>query len=221
MIKACIFDCDGTLLDTLTSISYCANRALADFGFPVFDSRAYKYFVGDGAANLVRRCLKAAGDTKCSHFDEVLKRYKEYFAVDCMYEVRPYEGINELTEQLKKQGIAFAVLSNKPHEQTVKVISDTFPENTFAAVQGQMEGIPIKPAPDGALFLAKKMGALPEECLYIGDTDTDMKTGNAAGMHTVGVLWGFRERKELEENRAEFIAGCPEEILQIISENFR
>lgn len=212
MIKACIFDCDGTLLDTLESLAYCANRALRDFGFREFPREDYKYFVGDGAANLIRRCLKKAGDEQCSRFDEVFARYKEYFAVDCMYEVKPYDGIVELLGELKARGIAAAVLSNKPHIQTQKVIADTFAQGMFAHIQGQAEELPIKPAPDGALLIAKKLNVRPQECLYIGDTDTDMKTGNAANMHTVGVLWGFRERRELEEHHAEFIAAHPKEI---------
>ena len=216
MIKACVFDCDGTLLDTVVSIGYCANRALRDFGFCEYGMDDYKKFVGDGAATLIRRCLIHAGDSNCDYFEDVFKRYMEYFAVDCMYEVEPYEGIVETVRELKKTGIAVTVLSNKPHAQTLKVIEDTLGTQTFEYVQGQMEGIAIKPAPDGALAIAKALNVEPEECLYIGDTGTDMKTGNAAGMHTVGVLWGFRGRQELVENHAENIIEKPQEMLQLV-----
>lgn len=216
MIKACVFDCDGTLLDTLQSLTYCGNRALRDFGFQEFECDDYRYFVGDGAANLVRRALKKAGDETCSHFEEVFRRYKEYFAADCMYEVKPYRGIPETLKELRKAKIACTVLSNKPHAQTLQIMEDMFEAGTFAAVQGQQDGLPIKPAPDGALRIAEKLGVSPKECLYIGDTGTDMQTGNSAGMHTVGVLWGFRDREELMENRAEEIIKEPKEILELL-----
>lgn len=104
-------------------------------------------------------------------------------------------GMRETLEALKQAGIHISVLSNKPHGQAVNVIADLFGEGYFDAVQGQVDGIPRKPAPDGALKLAEKFGVKPEECLYIGDTGTDMLTGTRAGMHTLGVLWGFRDRK--------------------------
>ncbi len=217
MIKACIFDCDGTLLDTLVSIMYCANRALADFNLPQYGPKEYKQFVGEGARVLMERCLKNAGDETCRDFEAVFLRYCTYFKKDCMYEVKPYKGIVELLHTLKENGIRLAVLSNKPHEQTVKVIADSFDDGLFDYVLGQKEEIRRKPAPDGALLIAKEFGVTPQECLYIGDTGTDMQTGNAAGMHSIGVLWGFRDEKELRENRAELLAEHPREIAAMLT----
>ncbi len=217
MIKVCIFDCDGTLLDTLVSIMYCANRALADFDLPQFGPEDYKQFVGEGARILIERCLKSAGDKTCRGFDLVFSRYRDYFKKDCMYKVKPYGGIVELLHMLKENGIRLAVLSNKPHEQTVKVIADSFEEGLFDFVLGQKEEIRRKPAPDGALLIAKELGAAPQECLYIGDTGTDMQTGNAAGMHSAGVLWGFRDEKELREYGAELLAEHPREIFGMLT----
>lgn len=217
MIKACIFDCDGTLLDTLVSIMYCANRALADFGFAQFEAEAYKKLVGDGARVLIERCLKKAGDERCGAFDEVFPRYREYFKKDCMYQVKPYQGMEELLHTLKKKEIRLAVLSNKPHAETAKVIEDSFEKGMFDFVLGQKEEIRRKPAPDGALLIAKEFGVKPQECLYIGDTGTDMQTGNAAGMHSVGVLWGFRDQAELEQYHAEALAEHPRDIAEILT----
>lgn len=215
MIKVCIFDCDGTLADTLVSIAYNANRALKNYGYMEIPVEEYKRLVGDGAQELIRRCLKRCGDEKCTQFEEVYKRYREYFKEGCTYQVKPYDGIPELLIQLRKRGIKTAVLSNKPHEQTIRVIYHAFPEDTFDMILGFKEEIPKKPAPDGAWKIMEEFQAEAEECLYIGDTNTDMQTGNAAGMHTVGVLWGFRDRKELEENRAEYIAEHPLQILKM------
>lgn len=215
MIRVCIFDCDGTLLDTLASIAHSANLALADFGFSPIPVEEYKKLVGDGAQELIRRCLKRSGDSSCDWFDQVYPRYRAYFAQGCLYEVKPYDGIGELLKRLKQNGIKLAVLSNKPHEQTEKVIGKAFPQGTFDAVLGFKPEIARKPSPQGAELLRKEFGVNAGECLYIGDTDTDMQTGNAAGMHTVGVLWGFRERGELERNHAEYIAADPLEIAKL------
>ena len=82
MKKAVIFDLDGTLSDSIASMKYCGDRALAPFGYGPFPESEYKYFVGDGAANLVKRALVAAGDTELVHFEEAFALYKEYFAKD-------------------------------------------------------------------------------------------------------------------------------------------
>lgn len=218
MIKGCIFDCDGTLLDTLVSIAHSANCALKDCGFEEIPVEDFKNLVGDGAAELIRRCLRRNHDTECENFDRVFASYREYFKEGCKYQVVPYDGITDLLDALKERGILTAVLSNKPHRQTIDVINSVFPGETFDLVQGFVEEIPRKPAPDGALLIASKWKVRPEECLYIGDTDTDMKTGNSAGMHTVGVLWGFRDRQELMENHAETLVENPMEILGLLSD---
>ena len=111
-----------------------------------------------------------------------------------------------------------AVLSNKPHENTEKVVYTLFGENLFSLVRGQSPGVPRKPDPLGALLEAETLGVKPEECLYIGDTATDMQTGNRAGMKTVGVLWGFRSREELEESHAAHIIGKPQELLDLLAD---
>lgn len=216
MKKAVIFDLDGTLSDSLLSIAYSANLALSAFGFAPFEAGRYKYFAGDGAAELVRRCLRNDGDEGLSHFDEVYGKYCEVFEEYCMYQVKPYEGIPELLNGLKARGIYTAVLSNKPHERTLTVIHDLFGDRLFDVVQGQRDGLPKKPAPDGALKICKKLSVLPEECIYCGDTNTDMKTGKSAGMFTVGVLWGFREKEELARNHADAIIEKPQEIIEYL-----
>ena len=124
-------------------------------------------------------------------------------------------GIPEALESLKKQGAKLAVLSNKPHGNTIDVIRKVFGEGYFDLVQGQSELFPRKPAPDGALYLAERLGAAPGECLYVGDTGTDMKTGKAAGMYTIGVLWGFRGEEELLRDGADCIVSEAGELADI------
>lgn len=216
MKKAVIFDLDGTLSDSIASMKYCGDRTLAAFGYGPFQESDYKYFVGDGAANLVKRALLAAGDEKLVHFEEAFALYKEYFTKDCMYQVKPYDGILELLAALKERGVKIAVLSNKPHDQTIDVIETLFGAGYFDLIQGQKDGVPIKPDPAGVFAILRKLELEAGDILYLGDTATDMKTGKSAGAFTVGALWGFREKKELEEAHADALIGHPTELLSFL-----
>ena len=217
MKKAVIFDLDGTLADTIASITYCGNLALSRFGLPSFGEEDYKRFVGDGAAMLVRRALLAAGDERLEHFDEVYEAYLEIFAKDCMYQVKPYEGICALLEELKRLSVRIAVLSNKPDADSIRVVEALFGRGLFDFVQGQREDIPRKPDPAGVYRIMEAFGLPAGDFLYVGDSGVDMKTGRAAGIFTVGVLWGFRDRKELVENGADAVISKPLELLSHLS----
>ena len=212
MIRCCIFDLDGTLLNTLDALTYTTNLTLKEFGYGPVDPEHIKQFVGDGYRMQVKRALMYSGDKELLHYEAALSAYTRLFAEHCLYHVRPYEGIPELLQELKARGIRIAVLSNKPHAQAVDVVETLFGKDYFDAVQGQTDSVPRKPSPIGANRLAEHFRAEKKDCLYIGDTATDMETGKAAEMETVGVLWGFRDRKELEESKACHIAEKPEEI---------
>lgn len=136
MKKLCIFDLDGTLASTLESMAVAANRVLREMNLPEQPTESFKYFAGDGAKELCRRCLRAAGDAECSQYEEMYRKYREYFSETCMYKVVPYEGIPELLEKLKAAGIKISVLSNKPHAQAVDVVETLFGKGYFDAVQG-------------------------------------------------------------------------------------
>lgn len=213
MRKAVVFDLDGTLTDTLSSIKKSADLAVGKFGFGPFTEEQYKYFVGDGAAVLIERCLKAGGDTGLVHFAEAYAEYQKVFAQYCMYQVKPYEGILPLLAALKERGVMAAVLSNKPHQRTLEVIREVFGEDVFAVVRGQQEGVPRKPSPAGVKLIMEQLCISPTELLYLGDTGTDMQTGKAAGALTLGALWGFRTGEELLENHADGLLSHPMELL--------
>lgn len=213
MKKAVIFDLDGTLSDSIASIKYCGDRAIAPFGYGPFPESDYKYFIGDGVVNLIKRVLTASGDRELAHFDEALALYRKYFAVDCMYQVKPYDGIQPLLEALKARDVRIAVLSNKPHAQTIDVVETLFGKGYFDVIQGQKEGVPIKPDPSGVFAILEQLGLTAEDILYLGDTATDMRTGKGAGAFTVGALWGFRDRRELEEAHADAVIEKPGELL--------
>ena len=215
MVQLCIFDLDGTLANTLDSIAGFANEALCRCGWkPILPKEDYRFLVGNGADCLMRRMLS---HTAGAYTEEDVLRlrsvYDDLYGADPMCEVKEYPGLFTVLRTLKQQGIRLAVLSNKPDRDARAVVSHLFPENFFACCCGQREEIPRKPAPDGALLIAKELGIAPQNCLYIGDSGVDMETGRAAGMRTVGVLWGFRDKEELMEHGANALAKAPEDLL--------
>lgn len=218
MYKVCIFDLDGTIADTVESIAHVGNQTLRAFGLPEIPVKDYNFYAGDGADVQVKRMLAAVPGGDKVDYEEVRTQYRKWFAENPFYHVKPYDGILELLEGLKAQGIKIAVLSNKPHGAAVEVVHKIFGRDMFHKIQGQTSEIPRKPSPIGALAVAKEFGALSQECLYCGDTNTDMDTGKAAGMFTIGVTWGFRPRTELEEHHADKIVDQPSEILELAAE---
>ena len=215
MIKLCVFDLDGTIADTITTISYYGNNALKEFGLPEIEREKYKVLVGDGAVTLVERMLNEVSSDDKELFDKVYNKYIWDYDSDFMYLTEVYEGVTELIDELKRRGVKIAVFTNKPEFTAFKVIEILLGDRVDMCI-GNIEERPKKPDPTGLFEIMKNFGVTGDECLYIGDTSTDMKTGNGGGCHTVGVLWGFRDKAELEENNAEFIIEKPEEIIDII-----
>ena len=215
-MKACIFDLDGTLTNTLESMTYSVNLTLKEMGLSQITKDQCRMFVGNGARVLIEESLKVSGDPKASRIEEGMKIYGRIFDQNCTYHVTPYEGIPEMLKALKDRGIHLAVLSNKTDRQTVKVVKEMFGDNIFDYAQGQKDGIRRKPAPDGVWYLMEQMQVSKEECLYIGDSEVDAATGKNAGLKTIGVLWGFRDRKTLETAGADHLIERPEELLQFV-----
>lgn len=215
-MKACILDLDGTLTNTLESMTYSVNLTLKEMGLSQITKDQCRMFVGNGARVLIEESLKVSGDPKASRIEEGMKIYGRIFDQNCTYHVTPYEGIPEMLKALKDRGIHLAVLSNKPDRQTVKVVKEIFGDNIFDYAQGQKDGIRRKPEPDGVWYLMEQMQVSKEECLYIGDSEVDAATGKNAGLKTIGVLWGFRDRKTLETAGADHLIERPEELLQFV-----
>ena len=215
-MKACIFDLVGTLTNTLESMTYSVNLTLKEMGLSQITKDQCRMFVGNGARVLIEESLKVSGDPKASRIEEGMKIYGRIFDQNCTYHVTLYEGIPEMLKALKDRGIHLAVLSNKPDRQTVKVVKEIFGDNIFDYAQGQKDGIRRKPEPDGVWYLMEQMQVSKEECLYIGDSEVDAATGKNAGLKTIGVLWGFRDRKTLETAGADHLIERPEELLQFV-----
>lgn len=218
MYKCCIFDLDGTLVNSIYALKRSVDLTLGYFGLGPVSIKDTKQFVGDGYKKLVERSLIAYGDKELTHYKEALDVYNEVFKDCCLYKVEAYEGIPELLDFLKEHKILATVLSNKPHQRALDNVSYVFGDNTFDKVYGEREaqGIKKKPAPDGVVALIEELGLKKEECLYLGDTNTDMKTGQAAQVDTVGVTWGFRPREELEAFTPKLVADSPFQVIDYI-----
>lgn len=212
MIKICIFDLDGTLARTQASIARPVNMTLRHFGLPEQPVEAFNYYAGDGIKNALKRALADAGDPEGKYLEEGLPMCRAWMEEDPVYMVEPYDYIVESLHTLKSAGIKIAVFSNKPHVSAVKVVETIFGKGLFDHIQGQTDRIPIKPDPSGVFEILSLFGASKDECLYFGDTNTDMLTAHNAGVKSVGVSWGFRPRSELEQYGADIIIDSAAEI---------
>lgn len=213
MKKAFIFDLDGTIVDSVGAIATCANDCLMEAGLPTHPVKDYMYFAGDGQYELIKSALRACGDENLLYYNEVMENYIRKFKDRCHVGCKAYDGMEETLWQLKARGMKLAVLSNKAHINTVKVIEEVYGKKLFDIVLGQKDEIPRKPDPAGAFLILEELGITAQEAVYVGDTSVDMKTGKSAGMFTVGVSWGFRKRQELEEHHADVIIDEAKELL--------
>jgi phosphoglycolate phosphatase len=212
-IRAVLFDLDGTLADTLADLANATNWALQQVGCPSHPVDSYRYMVGDGARELCARALPA---DKQGSVDDVLRLMRQHYDAHCFDLTRLYPGIPELVAAFTERHLKLAVLSNKPDEFTKRVIAHYFQSAPFAIVRGQRPNVPLKPDPTAARQIAQELDIPPARWLYLGDTNTDMQTARAAGMHPVGVLWGFRDRAELLASGAEHILAKPGELIDFL-----
>ncbi len=214
--QAVLFDLDGTLLDTLEDLGDSMNEALASLGFPPHPIESYKYFVGDGVRALALRALPEARRTDEALVSLCVKRMREEYGKRWNAKTRPYPGIPELLDGLTERGVRMCVLSNKPHSAVIDVMGYYFGGWKFAAAFGEQPEFPKKPDPTAAIEVSRLAGAPPESFLYVGDTDTDMKTAIAARMKPVGALWGFRTEAELRAAGAEILLPHPPELVRYL-----
>jgi len=212
MFQAVLFDLDGTLLNTLTDLADAMNASLAHFGYPPQLVDAYKYFIGDAVETEAKRALPES-----ARGPQIIKKvadFSEQIYDKCWHKnTRPYPGIQELLSNLTKRGLPLSVLSNKPDYFTKIMVEKLLPRYRFEIVQGALPDVPIKPDPAAALQIAKQLKIPPEQFLYLGDTNTDMKTAVAAGMFPLGCLWGYRTADELLESGAKALVQTPREVL--------
>jgi phosphoglycolate phosphatase len=211
--EAAIFDLDGTLADTLEDIGEAMNEALRRLGQPVHPWDAYREFVGEGVVKLAQAALPPERQELVSR---AVAEFRAHYALHIVDHTRAFPGIPAALDALVERGLKLAVLSNKLDAMTRRIVELCFSRWPFHPVFGEREGVPRKPEPSVALEIASILGVKPERIALVGDTAIDMRTARAAGMHGVGVSWGFRPRQEMEEAGAHFIAGSPRELVTIL-----
>ena len=214
MIKAVLFDLDGTIANSLLDLALSVNYALCKFCFPERETEQFKYFAGDGMPKMVERALPDDKKNKTT-VSEVLNVFLKYYSEHYCDNTREYDGMTELIDNLKEKNIAVAVVTNKAQEMAQKVVKKLYGER-FDLILGKREGIPAKPDPAAAFMAMRELGVSPEECVFVGDSQNDVLTGVNSGAYPVGVLWGFREKEELVLGGATSIINSPKELLAII-----
>lgn len=214
MIKAVIFDLDGTLLFTLDSIRKSVNTVLKNHSLPPQPEQNIKKFVGDGVIDLMIRAFKASGSAETVG-DDIVAEFRACFKYDCDYNVKPYEGINEVIEYLNKNSIKVACNSNKPDVNAKLIVNKHFGDS-ICFVLGNVDYLPKKPDKAGAEVIIKELGISKDECVYIGDSDVDVFTAKNLGCVSIGAAWGYRGSEELKNSGADFIADQPIDIIEII-----
>lgn len=216
MIKAVIFDLDGTLVNSLEDLAISTNYALNLFGFPTHETEKYKYFVGDGMQKLIERVLPEENRDSETR-TKVFEAFMNYYAQHYLDKTVAYDGIHNVLETLKKDGVKIAVVSNKADKMAQIVVEKIFGD-IFDFVVGKREGYPTKPDPRLTLEVIDILGVKSYDCAFVGDSGMDMAAAKNSGCLAVGVLWGFRESQELQENGADYLLEKTLEIPELIKE---
>lgn len=211
---ALIFDLDGTLLDTLEDLWASLDQALTGQGLPGRSREEVRDFVGDGVSLLVQRALPpgAAPEIHRTVLDAFIAHYHEH----CADRTRPYPGVTAMLRELRRQGYAAAVVSNKPQRETQALCRRFFP-GLLDLAEGHRPELPKKPAPDLPLLVLRRLGFGPEQAVYIGDSQVDIETARAAGLEHLGVSWGYRSRSQLELSGARCIADLPRQVPDLLA----
>ena len=211
--QAVIFDLDGTLVNSLDDLADSVNKVLQSYNFPTHDIESYKYRVGNGIRKLMERSLP---EDKKELLDEALEKFKIVYAKHNLDKTAPYPQINELLSKLKEKNIKLGICTNKHDEAAKDIVKILFGDDIFDEIIGDKAGLKRKPDPAKVLAMAKDWNLKAEQIAYLGDSGVDMQTAFNANMLAVGVLWGFRKKVELLENKADMLIENPLELLDKI-----
>lgn len=215
MKKLVVFDLDGTLVDSIFDLGNAVNFALEKHNLPLHPMSDYYTFVGNGMEDLVRRSMGDKGaDDKL--YLKVRKDFDEHYNAHSNDNTVAYEGVTELLENLKSKGIKTAVLTNKAQEYVGAILDKCFQNHKFDLYFGQRQGVMRKPHPQAFELLLKELNVCKEDCLYIGDSEVDVKTARNARVDLVAVSWGYRSIDTLVNSGAEIIVNKPKEILNYV-----
>ncbi len=216
MIRGVIFDLDGTILNTIDDLSEMMDTMLTRFGYPTIPLDAHKRAIGYGARNYVKNALPSEAAKDEQIVEKCYQVFYELYQKNPNEKTMPYRGIPEMMQFLREQGIKMAILSNKPDVATQTLAKQWFAGCGLTCVYGERAGVPRKPDAGAALAVAEEMGLSPEDIVFVGDGETDIKTAMNAGMLPVGVLWGFRTEEQLREAGGKVFVNTPEELIELV-----
>jgi len=220
-IKGVIFDFDGTFANTLADLTDAVNVGLHRFGYPHRPASEVRLWIGSGLPTLCRLAI-AAGNPPVTvppgetHIQQMAAVVTEYYLEHRLDKTRPYPGIPAVLDALMDARVSMAVLSNKPHVHTAPMVEALFGERPWTAIEGCRDDDQRKPDPQTARTIMARMRLEPGQVMMVGDSAVDVQTGLNAGMVTVGVTWGFRDRAELIDAGAHHIIDRPEDLLALI-----
>ena len=208
-----IFDLDGTLLNTLDDLRDSLNEILLKKGYETRDLEDVKRFVGNGVRNLVR--LSVPETCSEDEVDLTLEEFKTHYNNNMQNKTRPYNGIMELLLDMNRYNYKIAIVSNK-FDSAVKSLAKTYFGNLIPVAIGETSEIKRKPAPDSIFTAVKELGSDLSRTVFVGDSETDVRTAKNAGIPCIGVTWGFRCREVLRSEGADFLIDTPRELLTLI-----
>ena len=209
----CIFDLDGTLVDSLRDIAEALNECLELLGLHTYPIDRYRYMVGEGVPKL---CERAAGQTHPHLVARLAELARPRYRIRPLRHTRPYPGVVDMIGRLRHAGAKLAVLSNKPHDMTVGVVRAFWPDHTFDLIQGYVEEHRRKPDPHYVLQICERLAIRPSNTCLIGDTPTDLETARRSGTIGVGVAWGFRSKADLTDAGATAVVDSPAELATLL-----
>lgn len=212
--KAVIFDMDGTLVNSIYALMYSVNNVLEKHGLDKINEEQCRLFVGNGIRELVRKAARIDNpeDERLTiYYTEMIDEYSKNWD----YRMHVYDGITELLDSLSRENIKLGVNTNK-NEDIAQLILDKYFPGYFSYMVGGRADVPRKPDPAGAVMIAGRFGVSPSECIYLGDSNVDIKTAKNARMYAAGALWGFRSREELLNAGADTVISKPVELLKLL-----
>lgn len=214
--KALIFDLDGTLTDSLEDLWISVNHSLRAMGWPERTLDEVKTFVGNGVHLLIERSVPHG--TCPNKLEQCFQLFRSHYVEHCMDHTVPYPGISDMLAELNKKGYQMAIVSNKL-QSGVNIIYNRHYASLIHVAIGEHDGVRRKPAPDMIYEAITRLGVKKEECVYLGDSDVDIRTAQAAGLPCISVLWGFRDKEFLLAHGATTLAQEPTDILNILHSN--